>query len=245
MVMTKIRRSKNKMRVPLIIMTAVLAFGLVGSFAIWSSPNLKNNASGQNQTPEEKIKNYQASIDTWETSLKEKPKDFSLLRSLADVRFEQAQLYVETGDNNKSKEVFAKSLENYLLAMDNAPAEINNKGRADLMVRAAYCASASGENNLAGHMFQEAVKLVPEDYETRSNYTIFLVMQQNFAGAKDELTKYKALLKEGDPLIAQVDQMIKGIEDIEKSAQAETNQDSSSQTEATEQGQAKSGEEQK
>lgn len=221
MVMQKIRRSKKTMRIPLIIMMVVLAIGLVGSFAIWSSPNMSNNAPGQNQVkPEDQIKNLQVSIDTLEGDLKAKPKDFSTLTSLASVQSQQAGLYTQTGDKEKSKALYDKSMQNYLVALDNMPPELNAKGQADLMVKAATCASSGDEQNLARSLYQQAIQLVPEDFETRYNYVLFLAFYvQDIKGAKEEINKYKALLKTGDERIAQADQLIKVMRPAGRSSQ--------------------------
>jgi len=216
MVMRRIRHSKKTMRLPLIIMTLILGFGLVGSFAIWSAPNVNTNGNKAQITPEEQIANLQASIDTWEKSLQDTPKDFSLLKSLADVRYEQAGLYVQTENYDKSQEVFQKSLENYLAALDNAPEELNNKGKADIMVQAATCAWHSSQNEVADALFQQAKGLVPDDFDTIYSYVLFLALgKQDFPQAKSELEAYKGTLKAGDALIAEIDQYIKGIEDLE------------------------------
>jgi tetratricopeptide (TPR) repeat protein len=217
MVMQKIRRSKKTMRVPLIIMTLVLAFGLIGSFAIWSAPDVNNNAGTKKVTPEEQIKNLQSSIDTWEKSLKEKPKDFSLLKSIADVRTEQAGLYAQTGNQTKSIEVYTKGLENYLTALDNAPAELNNKGKSDILVKAAMCAWQGQQVNTAETLLKKARSISPSDYATVYSYVFFLISgKQNFQLAKEELAQYKAALKSGDPQLESVNNLIKGIEEIEK-----------------------------
>lgn len=219
MVIQTIRRSKRKMRWPLIIMVVMLAVGLVGSFAIWSSPNL-GGSTGTEIKPEDQIKNLQVSIDSLEEDLKEKPKDFSIIKSLADVRYQQAGLYAQINDQEKSVEVFKKGLENYLSALDYAPEELNEKGRADIMVQAAFCASSSNQGSVAGTLYQEAVKLVPEDFNIRYNYVLFLAFyQQNIQGAKEEIGRYKALLKDGDERIAQADQLLEVIEALEEAAQ--------------------------
>lgn len=227
MVMQAIRRGKNKWRGPLIIMVIVLAVGLVGSFAIWSSPNASNNAAGTGEIdPQEQIKNLQVSIDSMEKELAEKPKDFSLLTSLADVRSQQGGFYAQVNDKEKSKEVFAKGLENYLAALDNAPAEINAQGKADIMVSAAYCASNSEQANAAGALYQQAIELVPEDFTARYNYVLFLAFYlQDTNKAKEEINNYKALLKDGDERIAQADQLLNAIESLEKAAQEQEKED--------------------
>ena len=117
MVMQKIRHSKKKMRVPLIIMVIMLAVGLVGSFAIWSSPNVGGTAGNEIQ-PEEQIKNLQISIDSLEKDLEENPKDFSVVKSLADARYRSRTIC--PNNDRESMEVFAKGLENYLSALDYA-----------------------------------------------------------------------------------------------------------------------------
>jgi len=223
MVMQAIRRGKNKMRGPLIIMVVVLAVGLVGSFAIWSSPSMNNNAAGNGEVnPEEQIKNLQVSIDSMEKDLAEKPKDYSLLKGLADIRTQQGGFYAQINDAAKSKEVFAKGLENYISALDNAPAEINEQGQADIMLAAAYCASNSEQDNVAGSLYQQAIKLVPEDFTARYNYVLFLAFYlQDLNKAKEEIANYKAILKDGDERIAQADQLLSAIEALEEQAQTE------------------------
>lgn len=226
MVMQAIRRGKNKWRGPLIIMVIVLAVGLVGSFAIWSSPNSGNNSAGGEIDPQEQINNLQVSIDGMEKELADKPKDFSLLRSLADVRSQQGGFYAQVNDKEKSKKVFAKGLENYLAALDNAPAEINAQGKADIMVSAAYCASNSEQANAAGALYQQAIELVPEDFNARYNYVLFLAFYlQDTNKAKEEISNYKALLKDGDERIAKADQLLSAIETLEKAAQEEAKTD--------------------
>jgi len=218
MVIQKIRRGKNKMRLPLIIMVVMLAVGLVGSFAIWSSPNV-NTTPGNEIAPEEQIKNLQVSIDSLEKELAEKPKDFSIIKSLADARSQQAGLYAQVNDKKKSEEVFKQGLENYLSALDYAPEDLNEKGRADIMVQAAFCASNSNQGSVAGTLYQEAVKLVPEDFNVRYNYVLFLgFYQQNIPAAKEELARYKALFNEGDERIAQADQLLEIINALEQAA---------------------------
>jgi tetratricopeptide (TPR) repeat protein len=237
MVMQKIRRSKKTMRVPLIIMTIVLAVGLVGSFAIWSAPNV-NPAGQQTQaTPEQQIENLQLSIDSWEESLKENPKDFGLLNSLADIRYDQADLYMQIGNREKGKEVFTKSLENYLAALDNVPEELNEKGKANIMVKAAGTAWYAGQESTADIFYEEAIKLVPDDWATRNNYAIYLALfKRDFAAAKTELEGFKSGLAADDPTIGEVDQMITALEEIEKAATepAETESEAGSESEKSE-----------
>lgn len=232
MVMQAIRRGKNKMRGPLIIMVIVLTVGLIGSFAIWSSPSM-NNASGNGEIdPEDQIKNLQVSIDSMEKELEEKPKDFSVLRSLADIRSQQGGLYAQINDAEKSKEVFAKGLENYLSALDNVPEETNEQGKADIMVSAAYCASNSEQENAAGALYQQAIELVPEDFTARYNYVLFLAFYlQDINGAKEEMGRYKALLPDGDERLAQADQLLSVIEALEEEAQTQEKTDETPKTE--------------
>ncbi|MGI6630948.1 MAG: tetratricopeptide repeat protein [Bacillota bacterium] len=223
MVMQKIRHSKKKMRVPLIIMVIMLAVGLVGSFAIWSSPNVGGTAGNEIQ-PEEQIKNLQISIDSLEKDLEENPKDFSVVKSLADARYQQAGLYAQINDREKSMEVFAKGLENYLSALDYAPEDLNEKGRADIMVQAAFCASNSEQANVADALYQQAIELVPEDYTVFYNYVLFLAFyRQDSDRAKAEIDRYKALLPEGDERIAQADQLLEVIKALEEAAQEQEN----------------------
>ena len=225
------------MRVPLIIMTIVLAVGLVGSFAIWSAPSV-NPAGQQSQaTPEQQIENLQLSIDSWEESLKENPKDFGLLNSLAEIRYDQADLYMQSGNREKGQEVFTKSLENYLSALDCAPEELNNKGRADIMIKAAGAAWYAGQESTADTFYQEAIKLAPDDWATRNNYAIYLALfKQDFAAAKSELEDFKSGLSAGDPTISQVDQMITALDEIEKAAteSAEAESETGSESEKSE-----------
>lgn len=233
MVMQAIRRGKNKMRGPLIIMVVVLAVGLVGSFAIWSSPDIGNTQPGAGEiNPEEQIKNLQISIDSMEKDLTEKPKDFSLLRSLADVKAKQGGLYAQIGEQEKSKEVFAKGLENYLGALENAPAEINEKGKADIILGAAFCASNSEQDKMAGSLYQDAIKLIPEDFTARYNYVLYLAFYLGDLNmAKAEIVDYKNILKDGDERIAQADQLLSAIEALEQEAQTEEKTDEKSETE--------------
>ncbi|HWR57080.1 MAG TPA: hypothetical protein VN462_11250 [Negativicutes bacterium] len=231
MVMQAIRRSKKKMRIPLIIMVIVLAVGLIGSFAIWSSPDMQSNAPGNEANPEEQIKNLQVSIDSMENELKEKPKDYSIIKSLADVRYQQAGFYAQINDKAKSEEVFAKGLENYLAALDYAPTELNAQGQADIMVKAAYCASNSGQDNTAGVLYQQAIELVPEDFAARYNYVLFLAFYlQDLNKAKEEIGRYKAILKDGDERIAQADQLLAVIETLAKETQDQEQTDQSNTT---------------
>ncbi|MCR6544469.1 tetratricopeptide repeat protein [Dehalobacterium formicoaceticum] len=239
MVMQAIRRSKNKMRVPLIIMVAILAFGLVGSFAIWSSPNLNlNNAQGKGEVdPQAMVNSLQTSIDQLEKDLAKNPQDFTTLKNLGEVRSQQGGFYLQLNDKDKSKEVFAKGLDNYLLALEHKPQELNNQGQADLMVAAAYCASNAEQENTAGPLYQKAVQLAPQDFNARSNYVIYQAFYlRDIEGAKKEITAYKGLLPEGDGRIAQADQLSGLIESLEQGSKTEG---SAKSTEKTDQAPAK------
>lgn len=226
MVMKKIRQSKTTMRVPFIIMTIVLAVGMVGSFAIWSSPNMQNNVGKtKTATTDDQIKNLQSSITTLETSLKETPKDYSTLTGLAESQYKLGELYFQANKQDQGRAVIAKSLENYLLAMDNAPKELNNKGQADLMVKAANAAWYAGQESTSDALYQQAMKLVPDDFSVMYQYAIYLALnKRDFANAKKELEAYKAKLPTGDSRIANVDKLIEGIAQIEKAVKAPKDQ---------------------
>jgi cytochrome c-type biogenesis protein CcmH/NrfG len=228
-VLQAIRRGKRKMRIPLIIMVAMLAFGLVGSYAIWSSPNIDN--AQKDVDPQAMVDNLQISIDQYEKDLAKNPTDFTILKSLGEVRSQQGGFYLQLNDREKSQEVFAKGLENYLLAIEHAPEELNNQGQADLMVAAAYCASNGGQENTAGPLYQKAIQLTPEDFSARSNYVIFLAFYlQDIEAAKKEIADYKGLLPEGDERIAQADQLQGLIESLEQQSQPNGSAESAEQT---------------
>ena len=220
MVLRQIRQHKKKMTVPLILLTIILAVGLVGSFAIWSSPDLSNTTGKpKTLTSEEQITYLQTSITSLETALKTNSKDFATLSGLADAQYQQGQLYYKLKKLDLAKAVIGKSMQNYLLSLDNAPKELNAKGQADIVVKIANAAWYSGQTSTADAMFLQAVQLVPEDISVLYQYVIYLAInKQEFAQAKQVLATYRAKLPAGDSRIANVDSMIKSIGEIQKAA---------------------------
>jgi len=233
MVLKQIRYHKNKMRIPLMIMVAILAVGLVGSFAIWSSPDLLNPANpSEAATPEEQIQNLQAGIVSLQETLKSKPKDFATLSGLADAQYQQGQLYDQLQKSDEAKAVIDQSLQNYLLALENPPAELNAKGQADLMVKAANAAWYAGQEATADTLYQQSMGLVPDDFTVAYQYALYLALnKQQFSEATAVLETYKAKLPAGDERIASVDSLIKGIDEIKKAAlDSAAQQDSGTET---------------
>lgn len=215
MVMRKIRQSKNTMRLPLIIMTIILAFGLVGSFALWSAPNLTSPTQVQPLTLEQKIANDIASIENLEEALNQKPKDFGILQSLANRQYDLGSLYVEANNTEKSTEVFAKAVENYLAALENAPENLNAEGKANILTDAAYCAWNSNQVDQAEALFKQAIEVDPKHVNAQYNYSIFLAFQkQNYDRAIDQLNNLKSILASDDPKVNDVNALIENIKGL-------------------------------
>ncbi len=144
MFMSDIRRATQKHRKALLVVIIILAVGVVGSFAVWGSSNVSNK--GTKNTVDDQIAATQTAITNSITDTM----DYTANKNVADLYMNLIGLYNqlttagEDATNAKVAAAAASAVQYYQAAIDTAPTELNNQGKADLYfskAQASYYAS--------------------------------------------------------------------------------------------------------
>ncbi len=229
MLMSKIRHSRKKYRGVLIVVISLLIISLISTFALLgSSAGTGGNAQGAEQA--------KLQAEALEKIIKEAEdvtdKDYSANSNLASYYTSLASAYGELGDS-RSQEASLKAAEYFRAAMDTAPAEMNDLGKAQLYASMAVSYYAGGDNVMATAAFNEALALAPDNFEIARDYSYFLFGTQGIDEAINYLEGYKeAALEEGKET-AGVDEMLnlyKSLQDAFKDAEKSENQDDAGNT---------------
>lgn len=227
MLMDKIRRGPKKHRKLLIAVVVVIAASIVASFAIGGSSNIGSNKSNQDTT--------QLQIDALNTSVAESKKvadadmTFSESKNLADTLIKLANL--QSSQDSSSKEGVQNAVEAakyYDLALKKAPAELNDKGRADLIREKAVALYYAGDATGAETELKKAIDLMPFDYEANYAYAIILLNNKGIDAAIAYAESYRAKLPADDANIANADSLVSSLKSMKEAQESKTTDNSDS-----------------
>ena len=172
MFMQNIRRATKKHRKVLLVVVVLLMFGLVGSFATWSSRSgLGGIGGGAEAGGEYTLDQYIAAYLDYIRSMEEEANDYSSFLSLASSYIELGYLYMEKlYDNDVDEEAAAAAEEAmkasaawariyYQRALDDAPEGLNVAAIADIMNGQAEACEMQGDSESAVAYRKEANSL--------------------------------------------------------------------------------------
>lgn len=179
--MMKFFRKNNK--IIFMVLTPMLAVGLVLSFTIWSSPTMNTSNQGQRGQgapvqQDDKVVEMLTNIRRYEQALKNNPDNYSMLVDLGNGTYDIGELYSKQQQNDKAITYFTKATEAYKKALEIG--EPNANIATDLATAAMY----SGQYDLAEEYFQVAMETDKNHVVSRMNYGVFLMnIRQDNAGA--------------------------------------------------------------
>ena len=204
MFMQKIRRSTKKNRTILLIVVAILAVGIVGSFAVWNSGDY-GMTNSENMTAVDVVEQYKTYLAE-NTPEDMESVDYDTAMSMASS-YMQLAIYAGQAVNEVSStdvEAAAEytllrldsantSAEYYQKALDEAPDSLNDAGRAALMAQLAYAQYYAANNEEARTNFDAAYALSPSASVVQS-YSQFLFDVDGLAATEELLTEYMATI---------------------------------------------------
>lgn len=200
-VLGKIRSSKRAAKIAFIILTVVLGAGLVGSFAIWSSPQIPTSPADYQ---EESQPGLELAARQYEARLKDNPEDIQSLSSLAGIYLELGKMARRQQNFGEAGNYFTLAAEKYKLLVAKEPE--NTSFRLAL----AEASAEVGDYNLAEENYRELLKLDPQNPQVRLNYGLFLYQYRNDeAGAVEQWEAGLKLQPGGD-----VENQLKGLIDM-------------------------------
>lgn len=197
MLMQSIRRGAKKYRVLAIIVVALIVISLVLSFGMSGSNNDNNSVDNKAQ--------LLAQAEYLERSIAEQEadtgaaKDYSYYSNLAGSYSSLAYAYYQL-ENSKSTEAYLKAAENYELALNNAPENLNETGKGLLYVDIANNYYYAGDDEKAVANYELARAIIPEEWSFASAYSVYLfnkqVYTEGMTGTREFLTDYMELVKD-------------------------------------------------
>jgi len=226
--MDKIRRGPKKHRKLLIAVVVLIAASIVASFAIGGSSNIGISNSDQNTT--------QLQIDALNTSIAESKKiadadmTYSESKNLADMLIKLADL--QSGQESSATvgaQKYLEAVKYYDLAFEKAPAELNDKGKADLIRQKAIALYYAGDATGAETTLKEALSLAPLDYNVNYVYTFVLLSNKGIDAAMAYAESYRAKLPADDANISAADSLVSSLKSM-KEAQEKGSDDDSATT---------------
>lgn len=211
MLMQNIRRATKNHRKALIIVVALLAVGLVSSFAVWNSDNYSRD-SYADLSAAEKVEYYEnylaenapASVEETDygTATSIGGTYMTLYDLCGDAYYE---LYADEATQDqaaayasRAQEAAGLAAEYYQHAVDIAPEELNNAARAQLITNLASALYYGGSVDQAGAYYAEADALSPNNANVVFPYANYLNSTQGYAAAETYLNAYMATLSEDD-----------------------------------------------
>ncbi|MGB9859519.1 MAG: tetratricopeptide repeat protein [Moorellaceae bacterium] len=225
--MNSLRRLGRRRPLLGVVLTVVLAVGLLAGYIAWSPAGGVSSGTGQENTDitkqmeewqraaGEQISQREAEIAELEKQVQEKPQDAGLWLKLGDNRYEVGSLYLlVNNDMSKAEASFKGALECYRKVQELNPQE---KG---LNLKIAKTAVFLGDNALAETNYSQAVASDPKDNNARMSYAMFLALvKSDYKGA---IAQWQEILNNNpDPEMADyVREMIKQAEESQKAAEA-------------------------
>ena len=207
MFMQNLRRSAKKHRGLALIIVALIVVSLVATFALGSrNQSGKNSNVDQAQQLAANIKYTEELIVTHEAQ--EGEKDYSYYSSLAGYYATLASYYAESS-SDKTAATGLKAAENYSLALENAPAELNDLGMAKIYINIASNYWLGEDLDNAGKNFILAIEQAPSEWEIANSYANYLFYTQGLDPAKEYLTLYKEQVKGDTAKIEAADNLLK------------------------------------
>ncbi|APC07951.1 tetratricopeptide repeat protein [Neomoorella thermoacetica] len=225
--MSSLRRLGKRRPVLGILFVVVLSIGLVGSYAIFSTPkapvapsesqaqapDANQQAEAMQKAAQEQISKLETDIANLQKDLQAKPGDIATAVKLGDSQYNLGTLYLfVNGDQEKATRTFKAAVATYQQVLKLNPAE---KG---INLRLAGAALYAGDSKLAEDNFQAAIKADPNDNNARMTYGMYLAsMKGDYQGAIDQ---WQEILKHNPDkdLATQVQEMIKQAETAKQDA---------------------------
>ena len=212
MFMESLRQGKKKHRNLMIAIVLVLAVSLVGSFAIWQSPTGKGGSGNENDTTAQ----YQAALVSVQTAIDAKlaelgegnSPDFATASSIGELYATSYQYNSMLEDAANATLAANQAAYYYELALNQAPAELNEQGIANYKAMAGTYYLVSNQFEKAGAYLKAALEVMPTDYQLNYNYAMYLMRMDKVDEAIAHLTAYRATLEDGTDLTKQVDSLI-------------------------------------
>ena len=236
MLMQKIRHATQKHRTLLIVVVAVLAIGLVGSFAVMGFNDDSSN-QGSESTTLEQIAYLEGLIDE-NLPTDEEVIDYDKASTLANLytqlwtQYMQASSEAQTTDAEASLNYYeialqaaAEAANYYQIQLDVAPDTLNDQAKGQIIARQAMLSSYAGEDEQAQELFAQALDLAPDNIEVAINYLNYLYFNQGFDAADDYAESYMSLVEADSTNYLQMEQSIEQmrmLEDLYDSLEAET-----------------------
>jgi tetratricopeptide (TPR) repeat protein len=217
--MQRIRHATKRHGKLLIVVVAILAIGLVGSFAVWGSGDYSTGDQSEMTTADQiaYYEQYLAENEPAEGS----EIDFSTATNMANLYMTLHDLYyqgysdVAATDSdaalayyNDSVTAATKAAAYFQTQLDTAPDTLNDYGRAQILSDQAQAISYTGDYDQAQTLYDEALALSPECYDAASNYLSFLYGTQGLDAAQAYADSYLALVGEDSEYYAQIEQEI-------------------------------------
>lgn len=233
-------KSKKSFRILTIIGILVLSVGLIGSYAIWSAPNISSSKADDNAPldPSVQYQQAEATIADLEKSKSENKDDPEILEKLGNAYYDLGfQMFMDGGDSDTVFSKLSSALENYEAALKLDPENV------PLMLQAASTATGVQNVERAEALYKKALEIEPDSASNKMAYGNFLLyVKSDYEGAKsqfqeglklnpDEQTKTSL-----EGLLDQVDQLEKQAKEAADKAkgQGETGNKGSEEKESKE-----------
>ncbi len=238
MFMESLRQGKKKHRNLMIAVVVILAVSLVGSFAIWQSPSGQGGSGSESDNAAQyqaALQSVQAAIDTKLTEVGEgNTPDFATASAIGEL-YATAYQYNSMLEDAENAVIAANQAAIYYeLALQQAPAELNEQGIANYKALAGTYYLVSNQYEKAGRYLQEALEVMPADYQLNYSYAMYLMRMNKTAEAIAHLTSYRATLEEGSETAQQVDSLIALLNAMQNPPEQSTDQAEDENAEAGE-----------
>lgn len=228
MFMQKIRHATTKHRTVLIVVVALLAVGLVGSFAVWGAADSPSSTNTNNMSTMEQIELYESYIAqtlpaegeqiTYDTAGSLAGLYMTLYSLYANAYNETVAEDADLGQEyyDKSIDAAAKAAEYYQLQLDNAAEDIADYVKAGIMGDRAMALACTGDGDAAQAIFDEALALAPNNYDLATNYLSFVYQNEGLEAAQAYAASYMEVVGEESAFYQQMQSQIDYIERVDQ-----------------------------
>lgn len=228
--------TKNKKWVMVVVVCALIV-GLLITYA--ATANQSGGISSNDLQAQ--IEAYNNAIEATKQDLTETPDDFSLLSNLGEQYYNLAVAYSQQASTAESEQKLAEadiamtnaqeslnqSAGYYIQALDHAPEALNDKGRADILMKIGGSYLLAGDSSKGNDYLRQGLEKAPLDFDNNVLYAQYMLLQGRTAEAQATLEYYKEQLPEGDANIANIDTMLENLQaqlDAEAKAAEDANE---------------------
>ncbi len=179
----------------IIALFVLLIIGLVGTYASSGFGGGKQNGG---VTLEQQLEASNLAIEDARQNLAANPDSYNELYALANQLDQGASVMSQAGQDEEAKAAYLEAADLYHKGLEKAPEDLNDAGRARMLLLSASCYVLVEDFESADKDFKAAIEEAPKDPTANTTYINYLVNFDRLDEALLAAISYQSSLPQGD-----------------------------------------------